>query len=300
MSAIFTQDGFSFTPEMKKALAVSLFLHIGIVIFGIVGLPYIKKPLHIPQPIAVEVVDISELDTTNKKPNESKRKKPQEKPQPKIEKKIQAPPKVEAKAPPKIKPIEKPPEVKKETVKPKPKTPPPPKEKLEKPQEKKPEKKPEPKKEEVQVSEEDEFMSVLKNLQDGATPTEETDNTAKPAPAQESPLAKFAEKLSATEVSAIAAALNTQFSSCWNLMAGARNAEDIVVKINLKVRPDRTVQSARIVEQLRYNQDSFYRAAADEAMRAVRHPNCEVLDLPPDKYELWKDLIFNFNPSAQL
>ena len=99
---------------------------------------------------------------------------------------------------------------------------------------------------------------------------------------------------------AIASALNAQFGSCWNLMAGARNAEDIVVKINLKVRPDRTVQSARVVEQFRYNQDSFYRAAADEAMRAIRHPNCEVLDLPPDKYDLWKDLIFNFNPSAQL
>ena len=83
-------------------------------------------------------------------------------------------------------------------------------------------------------------------------------------------------------------------------MAGARNAEDIVVKINLVVRPDRSVQSARIVDQWRYNQDSFYRAAADEAMRAVRHPNCEVLDLPPDKYDLWKDLTFNFNPSAQL
>jgi hypothetical protein len=178
-------------------------------------------------------------------------------------------------------------------------------EKVEKPKPSEPKKAEPPKekkptKEDVAAKQEDEFMSVLKNLQDGAAPSEVVDNNAKPTPAAQSPLAKFSQKLSATEVSAIAAALNKQFSQCWNLMAGARNAEDIIVRINLKVRPDRTVQSAQIVEKMRYNQDSFYRAAADEAMRAVRHPNCEVLDLPADKYELWKDLIFNFNPSAQL
>ena len=207
----------------------------------------------------------------------------------KVEKLVKPEPKIEPPAPIKKAEVPKPPEKKK----PEPKVEP-------KPKVKKIEPKPEPKKEEVAVNEEEEFLSVLKNLQDGATPSDVVDNATKSTPAEASPLARFSQKLSATEVSAIAAALNKQFSSCWNLMAGARNAEDIVVKINLKVRPDRTVQSARIVELGRYNQDNFYRAAADEAMRAVRHPNCEVLDLPPDKYELWKDLVFNFNPSAQL
>lgn len=295
MTAIFPQDGFEFTAEMKKALGSSLFLHLGIFVFAIVGLPYISKPPRIPQPIAIEVVNIDEITTTNKKPNQSKLKKVEEKPKPKAEKKVEAPPKVEAKEPPKIKPLDKP-VVKKEVVKPEPKVPPPPSEKLEKPE---PEKKKEPPKEEA-VTQEDEFLSVLKNLQDSETPSEEVSDAAKPAPEEMSPLAKFSQQLSATEADAIAAALNEQFRGCWNLMAGARNAEDIVVKINLVVRPDRTVQSARVVEQWRYNQDSFYRAAADEAMRAIRHPNCEVLDLPPDKYDIWKDLTFNFNPSAQL
>lgn len=295
MSMITSQDVFEFTPEMKKALTASLFLHFGIFVFAIVGLPYISTPPRLPQPIAVEIVNIDEITTTNKEPNQSKLKKVEEQPKPKAEKKVVAPPKVEAKKPPKIKPIDKP-EVKKEVVKPEPKVPPLPTEKLEKP---KPEKKKEEPKEEA-VTQEEEFLSVLKNLQDSETPSDVVTEAVKPAPQEQSPLAKFSQKLSATEADAIGVALNEQFRGCWNMLAGARNAEDIVVKINLVVRPDRTVQSARVVDQWRYNQDSFYRAAADEAMRAIRHSNCEVLDLPPDKYDLWKDLTFNFNPSAQL
>lgn len=299
MTAIFAQDGFELTPEMKKALTVSLVLHVGILFFAIVGLPYISKPPRTPQTIAVEIVDISDITTTNKKPNESQLKKAEDKPAPKVEKKVEAPPKVEAKEPPKIKPLEKI-KPKEDTVKPEPKVPPPPTEKLEKAMpEPKPKPKPTPKKEEA-VQQEEDFMSVLKNLQDAETPSEEVGEATKPAPQEKSPLAQFSEKLSATEADAIASALNEQFRTCWNLMAGARNAEEIVVTVNLKVRPNRTVQSARIVDQWRYNQDSFYRAAADEAMRAINHPNCEVLDLPADKYDLWKDLTFNFNPSAQL
>jgi len=289
---------------MKTALIASAVFHIGIIIFGIVGLPYVKKPVDIPpQPISVDVVDISEIRTTNKKPQEAT-PKPKDEPPPKVKKEIKAPPKVTAKEPPKVKPLEKPPEPKKEDVKPpEPDTPPPPEEKL---AEAKPEPKPKPPKEEPKedkkeetVSEED-FLSVLKNLQDEEPTGEENPDGEEKTSPEESPLAQFADKLSATEVDMIARALNIQFAGCWNLMAGARNAEDITVSINLQVRPDRTVQSARIVDQWRYTQDSFYRAAADTALRAVKHPNCEVLDLPEDKYNLWKDLTFNFNPSRQL
>ena len=249
-----------------------------------------------PQPIAVEIVDISEITTTNKRPQAQPVPKKEEEPKP--SKKVEAPPKVETKAPPKVKPLDKPPEVKKDTVKPKPKVPPPPSEKLEKVEE--PPKKKEPEKKEEAVEQEDEFMSVLKNLQDGAAVAEETPDAKEVNEQEMSPLAKFSERMSATELDMMVRALNTQFGSCWNLMAGARNAEDITVSINLKVNPNRTVQSARIADQWRYNQDAFYRAAADAALRAIRHPNCEVLDLPPDKYELWKDLKFNFNPATML
>lgn len=291
------------SKSMKIALIVSIVFHFGVVIMGVVGLPYVSKPPELPvQPISIEVVDISEVRTTNKKPQKAP-PKPKDEPPPKVKKEIKAPPKVEANKPPKVKPLEKP-KAKKEDVKPpEPDTPPPPEEKL---AEVKEEPKPEPKKEEPKeekkeetVTEED-FLSVLKNLQDEEPTGEENPDGDEKTSPEESPLAQFADRLSATEVDMIARALNIQFASCWNLMAGARNAEDITVSINLQVRPDRTVQSARIVDQWRYTQDSFYRAAADTALRAIKHPSCEVLDLPPDKYNLWKDLTFNFNPSTQL
>ena len=291
------------TKSMKLALGVSAILHLSFLIIGMVGLPYIKKPpLLPPKPIAVEILEISEETTANKPPVES-RVKPKEEtpPEPlKAPPKVAAPPKVDTKAPPKIKPIEQPPKVK-ETKKPEPKVPPPPKEKLEKPKPPEP-KKEEPKKEEAAAVEDDLFQSVLKNLQeapDAATPVT-PEKKAEVKPAEKSPLARFSERLSASEVDAIVRALDRQFSSCWNLMAGARNAENITVTLKLTVNQDRTVRTARIADQWRYNNDTFYRAAADSALRAVRHPNCEVLDLPADKYELWKELTFNFNPASQL
>lgn len=304
MIRISISEKLGISKGMKTALIISAGFHLGIVLLGVFGLPYIQKPIEIPpQPISVDIVDISEITTTNKKPQQAK-PKPKDEPPPKVTAEIKAPPKVEAKEPPKVTPLEKPPEPPKEDVKePEPETPAPPEEKLAdvKP-EPKPQKKEEPKaieKTKEPPSEED-FLSILKNLQDESPTGEENPDGQENTSPEESPLAQFSDKLSATEIDMIARRLNIQFASCWNLMAGAREAENITVSINLKVRPDRTVQSAKIVDQWRYSQDSFYRAAADTALRAVKHPNCETLDLPEDKYNLWKDLTFNFNPSMQL
>ena len=77
-------------------------------------------------------------------------------------------------------------------------------------------------------------------------------------------------------------------------------AEDMVVDVRIAVNPDRTLQQATIVDQLRYNTDSVFRAAADAAMRALRNPRCTPLELPPDKYEEWKDTVLTFNPKDML
>ena len=50
------------------------------------------------------------------------------------------------------------------------------------------------------------------------------------------------------------------------------------------------------MDQGRYNRDSFFRAAADSARRAVFHPHCNPLALPLDKYDIWKTIIIRFNP----
>jgi hypothetical protein len=68
----------------------------------------------------------------------------------------------------------------------------------------------------------------------------------------------------------------------------------------LIVARDRRVQSATIVDQWRYSQDSYFRAAADSAIRAINSPQCETLNLNPDKYDLWKDMVVTFDPREML
>ncbi|MEM7071101.1 MAG: hypothetical protein AAF403_05015 [Pseudomonadota bacterium] len=99
-------------------------------------------------------------------------------------------------------------------------------------------------------------------------------------------------RLSASEIDV----LKSQIASCWNVPAGAHSSEELQIKIRIRVNADRNVQSANIVEQNRMR-DPFYRTAAESALRAVLHPNCNPLKLPEGKYELWKDIIFTFDPS---
>lgn len=282
------------TATMKVALYVSVGLHFGLFALGAVGLPYFSKPPEIlNQPIAIEVVDIAELTQTNKKPQLAPPKpKQEEKPPPKQEKKVEAPPKVEATEPPKIKPIEKLPEPKKDTVKPKPKVPPPPKEKLEQP-EPEPEKpkKEEPKEEAIQ--QEDPLLSLMKNLQDSEDGAE-TDVADDSTP-EEAPDAPQAQYVTASELNALA----NQLISCWQIPIGAKNVNDMVVKVRIWANADRTVKRVEIEDKLRAASDPAFRALAESAKRAVLDPFCSPLDIPEEKYNVWKDqyIVVPFDPS---
>lgn len=299
MTAMAYQNDLEMSPAMRGAILVSIVFHAIIIIMGIVGMPFLRTP---PPPmddaISVEILDIDEIRQTNKPPVKAPPKPEPEKKEELPEKKKDkppAPPKVDVKEPPKAVPP-KPPEPKKEiTKKPEPKVPPPPpKEKL-----KEPEPKPEPPKEDVkeEVQAQEDFASLLKNLQD-SEPEVETEqvNPDAEVPPEPSPLAAFSQRLTMTE----ADALRHQLSQCWSIQAGARYAEDLIVEIRLTVNPDRTVSSATIVNQGRYNQDAYFRAAADSAMRAVRSPMCNPLNLPPEKYHVWKEIVAVFDPRDML
>jgi hypothetical protein len=91
-----------------------------------------------------------------------------------------------------------------------------------------------------------------------------------------------------------------QISRCWNIPAGARDARDLVVEIRVIVQPDGNVQQAIIVDQARAAADPFFRAAAESARRAFFNPLCRPLHLPPDKFEIWKDMIVAFSPKDVL
>ncbi len=92
------------------------------------------------------------------------------------------------------------------------------------------------------------------------------------------------------------AALRTQMAQCWNIPVGAKNAEELLVEMTLEVNPDATVKSVKIVDQARMANDSFFRTAAESALRAIYNPLCSPLHLPLNKYEKWKTLTLVFNP----
>ena len=94
--------------------------------------------------------------------------------------------------------------------------------------------------------------------------------------------------------------LRQQIAGCWNIAAGARQAESLSVEIEMRMNPDATVRTARVVDGVRMNSDPFFRAAAESALRALSHPDCIPLKLPVGKYEVWKSFTFNFDPKNML
>ncbi len=95
-------------------------------------------------------------------------------------------------------------------------------------------------------------------------------------------------------------AVRRQIARCWNVAAGARRAEALAVEIEMTMNPDATVREARVADRARMDSDPFYRAAAESALRAIRHTDCVPLDLPLDKYKAWKSFTFNFDPKDML
>ena len=295
------------STSMKSPLVVSLVFH-GFLILLFSGAFFIfSKPIEIPdEPMSVEILPVTETASSlTEAPVAKKTKEPEEvteEPPPMA--KVMEPniaPKAE---PPKPKPVER--TKVEETKKPEPSPIPlkkaevAEKKAVEKP--KPPEKKPEAeKKEEVKKEEEKpaedaaEFSSVLKNLvgDDTAEPTPASVPRDPPrqAPQLTAP-APLGAQLSMSEMDA----LRAQLAQCWIVPAGARDAEGLVVDIEVTVAMNKTVTSSRIVDQLRYSSDGVFRAAADSAMRALKSPQCTPLALPDNKYDQWKDMTVQFDP----
>jgi len=156
--------------------------------------------------------------------------------------------------------------------------------------------KPKPKPPEVKPQA-DEFNKLLKNLEINKKPeTPKVTETKPDAKAVTQPATSQASSLSSRLSISEEDALRRQISSCWNIDPGMRDAQTMVVEVTIDVNPDRTVQNAEIVDKSRYASDSFFRAAADRAVRALHNPRCSPLELPADKYDQWKHIHFTFDP----
>ena len=93
-------------------------------------------------------------------------------------------------------------------------------------------------------------------------------------------------------------AIRFQIQRCWSVPAGAREAENLVVRIRFSLNPDGSLRGEPEILDRERMDEPFFRTAAESARRAVLR--CTPLTLPPEKYESWKEIRLNFNPKDLL
>ncbi len=321
---------------MRYTLPISLFLHLGILLAAIVVLPAPEEFRVTPQEaLPVEIVNIEDVSKrvamakdAPEKPVEKpapkvREPKPEPKPKPAREK-VEAHPEPKPAPEPEPKtepqkaepaPAPDPADLKKLVEKvaepeprkaepapaPKPKTaaPPAPKPRarprvirklaaLHRKKRQKPKKPRKPRKDTI-----DEIAALLNKVDEtpkARPPEAEETGTPRRGPAD---MAGTDAALSADLVDA----LRQKIESCWNVPAGVRDAEGLRVRIRFQMSPDGLVTGGP--EVLNAMAHPAFDAAARSAVRAVLA--CQPYDfLPPEKYEAWKDIILNFDPSRML
>ena len=99
----------------------------------------------------------------------------------------------------------------------------------------------------------------------------------------------------------LAQLVKQQITPCWNIPVGAKDAHRMRIGIRIFLNPDGSLRGVpRIEDTARINRDPFYRALAESAVRALRNPKCSPLRLPHDKYDIWQEISFNFDPREAL
>lgn len=99
-------------------------------------------------------------------------------------------------------------------------------------------------------------------------------------------------QLSASELAVLAQIIRSCVQSKWNILGGGEGADNSIVKIRLRFNPDGRLAAAPQI--MNPQATPFFMAISDSAVRAVQA--CEPYNLPPAKYDVWKDIVLNFNP----
>lgn len=92
--------------------------------------------------------------------------------------------------------------------------------------------------------------------------------------------------------------LRSQLSRCWLVPAGAMNADNLIVEVEVSLNSNGTVRSAQVVDRRRMQSDPFFRSAAESALRALKNPDCSPLEIPR-RTEIG-NLKITFNPAEML
>lgn len=297
-------------PPKKKdtdyGLYASLALHGAVILIAIFGLPEFLKKKTLP-PMKIVTVELVPISKTTNLPTSMEAAPPKEAP------KAPEPPKAPPPPPPPPPPPEPPkpepvPEKKPEPEEKAEAHPDAPKEKKEekKKEQKKPEPKPKvkppeekPKKKKEPELDFDKVIGTVEKLEKKQAKEEAKDKAAESkkseAKAKSEQLFDPTKALSVSEQDAV----RQQIAQCWSIPAGAKDAQNLQVVLSISLERDGTVRDVKITGKERYTSDSFYRAAVDSAVRAVL--KCSPLkNLPPDKYESWKEMEMNFDPKEML
>jgi outer membrane biosynthesis protein TonB len=277
---------------MRRGLKISLAMHTAIIALIVFGLPHFGRTvLELPPPIAVEIVNFSDISAAPPKAQTVKKQAEQKKPDVKPPEPLVKPPEppkpedMPLPEPEPKKPDEKKPEPKKEEPKKEPPKPQPPKPK---PEPKKPVK-PEPKK--VEKKDDKQFSNLLAGLTDEEEQAGSTEAIAQKDSPVDDPQ-NISAVLSASELDR----LRAQIMACWVEPTGLREGEQMVVEVRVAVNQDRTVQKAEVLDTGRMRADPFYRTLGESAVRALYNPNCSPLLLPESKYSSWGSIVFRFSP----
>ncbi len=98
--------------------------------------------------------------------------------------------------------------------------------------------------------------------------------------------------------------IGIKLRECWNLDAGVRGVQDMLIEIRVYLNRDGGVTDAKILNKARYNKDTAYRSVAESARRAVYICDKKKEESPfrmfsnnyRDSYDTWKTLLLRFNP----
>ena len=92
----------------------------------------------------------------------------------------------------------------------------------------------------------------------------------------------------------IASVMQAKMRQCWRLPTGGVGADQMIVTVRIKLRRDGLLAAYPEVQNT--SSSPFFRVAAESVKRALKA--CEPYDLPPDKYEIWRDMDLDFDPRA--
>ena len=139
----------------------------------------------------------------------------------------------------------------------------------------------------------DSIAALLNKVQDKPSPKRSDQQTA----ARQEPPAKGQDEgrdvaMTISEIDA----LRARISQCWSPPVAGLEAASTAVKLRLQLNRDGTL--ARAPELVSNGSSAVFRAAADSAIRAVWQ--CQPYALPATKYELWQDMILNFDPKEMI